>query len=119
MGYVTAWLLLLIGLPVLLGSMALDRTHFKVGTVLLLTLSLTVIVAATGGLLPGLVGAVCGALAVNWFLVPPYGTLDVHDQADTLSLAVFVLVGVIVSTLVGQVASRSSEASKAKGTQRR
>ncbi|HTN99187.1 MAG TPA: DUF4118 domain-containing protein [Microthrixaceae bacterium] len=110
-----AWLTLVVGLPLLLGVMALLRDHLTVGTELLLTLSLTVTVAAIGGLVPGLVGAVLGALSVNWALVSPYGTLDIHDNADTLSLGVFVLVAIIVSTLVDQASRRAAEAARARG----
>ncbi|MGB6059098.1 MAG: DUF4118 domain-containing protein, partial [Microthrixaceae bacterium] len=91
------------------------REHLAVGTGLLVALLLTVIVAAIGGQLPGLVGAVVGALSVNWVLVPPYGTLDVRDPADTISLAVFVLVAIIVATLVHEASRRASEATRARG----
>lgn len=110
----TAWVLLLLGLPALLTSMRLLREHLAVGTGLLVTLLLTVIVAAIGGQLPGLVGAVVGALSVNWVLVPPYGTLDVRDPADTISLAVFVLVAIIVAKLVHEASRRASEAARAR-----
>lgn len=109
-----AWLILVIGLPVLLASMKTATDHLAVGAALLVTLLLTVVVAAIGGQLPGLTGAVIGALSVNFVLVPPYGTLDVSDPDDTVSLAVFVLVAIIVSTLVNQATRRAVEAMRAR-----
>ena len=44
--------------------------------------------------------AVGAVLAVNWFLVPPYGTLQIQAQENWVYLAVFLLLAVGVSTLV-------------------
>lgn len=107
---VAAWLVVVLGLPLLFGLLIMMRPHLRVDAALLITLTLTMTVAALGGLLPGVTAALLGAIAVNWAFVPPYGTLDVHDPADAVSIAVFVLVGVVVATLVDRVSRGSAEA---------
>jgi two-component system sensor histidine kinase KdpD len=49
-------------------------------------------------------------LAVNWLLVPPYGTLHIADQANWLTLAVFLALAVGASTLVEAVLAWEREA---------
>jgi two-component system, OmpR family, sensor histidine kinase KdpD len=44
--------------------------------------------------------AVGSALAVNWLLVPPYGTLRIAEQQNWITLAIFLLLAVGASTLV-------------------
>ena len=109
-----AWGVLLAGLPVLVALTVPFREGVGVTTELLLVLSLVVVVGALGGLVPGIVAAVAGALAVNYFFVPPYGTLSVADVEDAFALLVFVVVGATVSTLVDRVARRSAEAIRAR-----
>ncbi|MCB1257719.1 MAG: DUF4118 domain-containing protein [Microthrixaceae bacterium] len=110
----SAWVILVVGLPLLLMLLTVMRPHLRVDAALLITLAMTMAVAALGGFAPGVTASVLGAAAVNWGFVPPYGTLDVHDPADAVSVSVFVLVGVVVATLVGRVARGSAEAVRAR-----
>lgn len=109
-----AWVLLLVGLPALMALLVPARDDLNVGTELLLVLTLAVGVGALGGLGVGLVAAVAGAVAANYYFVPPYGTLDVHNAEDAVALAVFLAVGATVSALVDRVASGSAEAASAR-----
>ncbi len=111
---VTAWLVLIVGLPLLIAAMSLVRPHPRVVVALLLTLTLTVVVAAIGGLRPGLIASIVGAGAVNWWFIPPYRTLDIHDAADTVSIGVFVLLGIVVATLVDRVTTGAAAAEKSR-----
>jgi two-component system, OmpR family, sensor histidine kinase KdpD len=69
-------------------------------------LIVVVLAAATGGLGPGLVAAGLGFLAFDVLFLPPYNTLVVTDAQDYLSLAVYLVTAVLVSTLVGKLGRR-------------
>lgn len=68
--------------------------------VLLVVLVEVVIVSLFAGRTVAGITAVGAVLAVNWFLVPPYGTLQIQAQENWVSLIVFLVLAVGVSTLV-------------------
>lgn len=68
--------------------------------VLLVVLVEVVIVSLFAGRTIAAATAVGAVLAVNWFLVPPYGTFQIQAQENWVSLIVFLLLAVGVSTLV-------------------
>ena len=68
--------------------------------VLLVVLVEVVIVSLFAGRTVAGGTAVAAVLAVNWFLVPPYGTLQIQAQENWVSLIVFLVLAVGVSTLV-------------------
>jgi two-component system, OmpR family, sensor histidine kinase KdpD len=61
--------------------------------------------SAMGGLGPGLAAAVGAFLAFNYFFIPPYYTLVVHQTQDLFALIVFFIVAVVISQLVGRAQS--------------
>lgn len=65
---------------------------------------------AVWGLGPGLTASVGAFLAFNYFFIPPYFTLVVHETQDIVVLAVFFIVSVVMSQLVGRVQSSLAEA---------
>ncbi|SDD05371.1 DUF4118 domain-containing protein [Auraticoccus monumenti] len=81
---------------------------------LLTQLAATVLVALVGGLLPAVLAAVVGNLLVNFWLVEPRLSLTVADSRDVLSLLVFLLVGLAVSSVVQAAARRTREAAAAR-----
>ncbi|HYN29748.1 MAG TPA: ATP-binding protein [Dermatophilaceae bacterium] len=89
-----------VGIPALTAALVLGRGSLSVGTCLLLYLLAVVVVAVIGGLVPGLLAALASVLLVNWFLVPPYGTLAVASRDAAIDLLVFVPVAVVVSVTV-------------------
>ncbi len=74
----------------------------------------TVVVALIGGLVPAVVAAVLSSLLLNWYFVPPFGTLTVANAENTIALVVFVLVGVLVAGIVHRNAARTAEAREAQ-----
>ncbi len=62
-----------------------------------------VIVAIRWGQWPAIVTSVLSVLAFDFFLVPPYLTLNVHDFEYLFTFAAFLVVGLIVSTLTSKV----------------
>jgi two-component system sensor histidine kinase KdpD len=81
---------------------------------MLTLLASTVAVALIGGLLPALVGAVVGFLALNFFFTPPVGTFTVSEPRNVLALAVFVAVAAAVATVVDRASRRATEAVRAR-----
>ena len=59
-------------------------------------------------------GAVAGALLLNWFFTPPYGTLRVESAEQVVVLAVYLGVAVAVSWVVDLAARRTAEAARAR-----
>jgi two-component system sensor histidine kinase KdpD len=80
----------------------------------LLVLALVVVAALLGGMWVALPGAVAGALLLNWFLTPPYGTLVVESGEQVVVLAVYLGVAVAVSWVVDLAARRTAEAARAR-----
>jgi two-component system sensor histidine kinase KdpD len=81
--------------------------------VLLLVLVEVVVVSLFAGRTLAGATAAGAVLAVNWFLVPPYGTLQIQAQENWVSLAVFLLLAVGVSTLVEVVVGSERDAAAA------
>ena len=63
-----------------------------------------------GGLPAGLVAAVSAFLAFNYYFIPPYYSLAVHQPRDILVLLVFFFVAVTISQLVGRARSDQAQA---------
>ncbi len=77
-------------------------------------LASTVVVALVGGLLPALLGAVVGFVALNYWFTPPTGTLTVSEPRNAIALAVFVAVAAAVATVVDRASRRAAEALRAR-----
>ena len=54
------------------------------------------------GLGPGILAALTGFLAYNYFFIKPYYSLMVHQYQDLLALVVFLGVAVVLSQLIGR-----------------
>lgn len=103
------WLLALAGTPLLTLALANLRTSVSLPSQLLLYLLLVVLVAAVGGAGPAAAAALAGSLGANWFFTPPYHRLTIADGENVLALAVFLVVGAVVSFLVLQASARAAE----------
>jgi K+-sensing histidine kinase KdpD len=101
-------------MPALIGVLTANRQELDYATMVLLVLVQVVLVSLVGGVRVGLPASIAGVLALNWFLTPPYGTLDVADADQLLVLVTFLAVAVAVSVVVGVAASASDRAARAK-----
>ena len=110
----TSWVVLAVGLLLLGVVLDVFAPDLSLATNLLLALLLVVVVGAIGGLVPGVVGAVVAGLMANYLFVEPTGSFTVGQPQNALSLAVFVIVGATVSTLVDRVARRSADAARSR-----
>ncbi|WP_461023275.1 sensor histidine kinase [Thalassiella azotivora] len=109
----TGLLLAVVGVPALTAALVPFRDQLPTAMTLIVYLLVVVVVAATGGLLPALVGSVLGVVLANWFLTPPYNTLAVARTESVVELVVFVLAGGAVSVVV-ELGARSRVAAAAE-----
>ena len=88
----------------------LGRGSFAKGQWALLYLLIILLVASVAGTGPGLLAAVLAFFAWNFFFLPPYHTLEIHDPKDWLSLVAFLIIGVIVGVQTGRLREREARA---------
>ena len=105
------------GYPVAIVAIALStavflpgRDFFAKGQWALLYLLIILLVASVAGTGPGLVTAVLAFFAWNFFFLPPYHTLRVHDSQDWLALVAFLVVGLLVGLQAGRLREREARA---------
>lgn len=101
-------------LPGLLQLLLAASPSHNIATAVLLQLTGSVAVALVGGLWPALLGALWSSLLVNFFSIPPVGTLTISDPENILALLVFVGVSAAVAAVVDVSARRSKEAARAR-----
>ncbi|MGI5200782.1 DUF4118 domain-containing protein [Spirillospora sp. CA-108201] len=102
------------GLPLLTLLLVNMRWQVPLASDILLFQAAVVGVALVGGLYPALFAAVGGSLLLNYFFTPPTGQFTVQRPQGLLQIAVFVVVGVTVSTVVDVTARRGREAAGAR-----
>lgn len=100
--------------PVLLQLLLAASPSHNIATAVLVQLSGSVAVALVGGLWPALLGALWSSLLVNFFSVPPVGTLTISDPQNLLAIMVFAGVSSAVALVVDLSARRSKEAARAR-----
>jgi len=59
----------------------------------------TIIAAVSGGFGPGLVATLLSAGSVSYFFISPLGQFAINSEADAIGLAVFSLMGLVISLL--------------------
>jgi two-component system sensor histidine kinase KdpD len=101
-------------LPLLL-TLALvpARTQLNLVSDVLLFLLTVVVVAMVGGVVPAVTAAVAGSLVLNYYFTPPLHTFTIRDPNNALALGVFIVVGVMVSSVVDLAARRTRQAARA------
>jgi len=72
------------------------------------------VIAATGGIRPGVFASVMASLLTNWYLTEPVHTLSIAKTDNVVALAVFIAVAIGVSLLVDHTARQSREARRAR-----
>ncbi|MCE5323163.1 DUF4118 domain-containing protein [bacterium] len=86
------------------------RLHFARGQWALLYLLIVGLVAGLSGVRPALLAALLAFFSWNFFFLPPYDTLIVHDPKDWLSLFVFLVVAIAMGMQTGRMRDREAEA---------
>ena len=106
--------LLLIGLPALTALLVPHRSADSFATPVLLVLLVVAASAFVGGARVAVPGAVAGALLLNWFFTPPFGTLVVARADHVVVLVVYLGVAVGVSAVTDSAARRTADAALAR-----
>src|SRR5271165_6966714 len=108
-GYVLA-----AALPALL-TLVLTHLHSSINLTsdVLLFLVAVILVALTGGFVPAVLAAIVGSLLLNYYFIPPVHQLTIAQANNALALAVFVIVGLLVSWVVDIAARRTIQAARA------
>ena len=90
-------------LAVLLVVLLAFRPHLSLALPALVFVLPAVIGTVIGGFPVGVVGAVAGFLAYDYYFLPPYGTLTVRSPQNWIALVVYVVVVLIVAQVVSQL----------------
>ena len=89
------------------------RSALSTAHVALAYLVIVLLGSAREGRLVGLVLSVLCFLAFNFFLIPPYYTLALHDALDLWVLVAFLVTGAVAAQLLGR-AQRAAEVAEAR-----
>jgi two-component system sensor histidine kinase KdpD len=74
----------------------------NVQNIALLFLLPVMLSAALWGMVSGLLAGFLSFIAFNYFFIKPYNTLLVHQSQDIITLAIFLVVSIVVSQLLGR-----------------
>jgi two-component system, OmpR family, sensor histidine kinase KdpD len=99
------WLVALLG-PGLITAVLVGSSHQVQRDYVFIYLGLVAVVGVLRGLWPALVCATVSFLLVDYFFVPPYGTLTIADEQDIVNLFAFL----VIAGVVGLLASRRRRA---------
>lgn len=86
------------------------RDYFAKGQWALLYLLIVGLVAGLSGIQPAFLAAILSFICWDFFFLPPYNTLAVHDPKDWLFLIVFLIVAATTGMQTGRMRERETEA---------
>ncbi len=99
--------------PMALAALLLPwRDALDLSTVLLIFLLGVLATALVGGVAPAVATAVLAGVAANLLYTPPIGSLTIAQPRNVFALAVFVIVGVTVATVVDRGRARARTAAR-------
>jgi two-component system sensor histidine kinase KdpD len=104
-----AWLLALVGTPLLTYGLIPLRGGASLSTVLLLLLLGTVCVAAVGGVKPGVASALIAVALADWYFVPPIHHWRIAHTDDLVVLIVFLAIASAFALMTDRFARRGFE----------
>ncbi|MEN6410264.1 MAG: DUF4118 domain-containing protein [Anaerolineaceae bacterium] len=89
---------------IVLTAFLLDRLepHLEIQIIALIFLLPVMGSTVLWGLTPGILAGILAFLAFNYYFIPPYYTLLVHQNQDLITLIIFLVVAVVMSQLIGQ-----------------
>ncbi len=92
------WLIALVGTAVV--TAVGHEMHLNANTVGFAFLIVVLASSIRGGLLGGMIASIAATLCYNYFFFPPLYTFTIHETANWVALAAFLLTSVAVSRLV-------------------
>lgn len=108
------WALAVVLLPGLTVIVTGLRAQLSLTDNLLIYLLGVVAVAVVGGFWPAIFAAIGASLLINWYFTPPYHTLTIAEPDNLLSLLLFIVVAIAVSSVVHLAARRLILARRAR-----
>jgi two-component system sensor histidine kinase KdpD len=81
-------------------------------TAALTLLLATLAIATRWGLIPATAASVFGVLCVNYFFLPPVGTLTIADPQNWVALLSFLVTSIVASQLSASARNRATEATR-------
>jgi two-component system sensor histidine kinase KdpD len=99
--------------PLLTVFLAVLRNRLNLTSDVLAFLLAVIAVALVGGFVPAVLEAVAGFLLLNFYFTPPIHRFTISQANNALALGVFVVVGLVVSTVVDDAARRTKQAARA------
>ncbi|MGD8195497.1 ATP-binding protein [Herbiconiux sp. P18] len=96
--------------PAVTGLLSSVRSDESITSEVLTYQLLVVVAALIGGAWPALVAAVLSGLTLDYFFIEPVYSVTIADPLHLLALGLYVLIGALVSFVVGQAARRSRAA---------
>jgi two-component system sensor histidine kinase KdpD len=110
---IAGYLLAVLLTPVVTVALTGLRSQLNLTSDVLVYLVAVIVVALTGGFIPALLEAVAGSLLLNYYFTPPIYRWTIAEANNVLALAVFVVVGLLVSWVVDVAARRTKQAARA------
>ncbi|HYP46497.1 MAG TPA: DUF4118 domain-containing protein [Propionibacteriaceae bacterium] len=107
---VAGYLLAVVGTALLVGFLQLTPDLHGLPTEAMLMMAMVVVTALVGGLLPAILAAILGGLCLNLFFTPPLGALAIADPENAFAIAVFLVIGIAVATVVDRAARTTAQA---------
>jgi two-component system, OmpR family, sensor histidine kinase KdpD len=89
------------------------RNGLNLTSDVLVFLVAVVVVALVGGFVPAVLAAIVTSLLLNYYFIQPFHQLTIAQANNALALAVFVIVGLLVSWVVDIAARRTTQAARA------
>ncbi len=111
---VWGYLMALVGVSALVGALYATPNLHGLPTEAMLMMAMVVATALVGGLAPAIVAAILGGVALNFFFIPPYGTLTIADPENVFAIAVFLVTGTAVALVVDRAARTTQQAIRAR-----
>jgi two-component system, OmpR family, sensor histidine kinase KdpD len=107
-GYILAVALM----PLLTLALAYVRGSIDLTSDVLVFLAAVIAVALVGGFIPAVLAAIGGSLLLNYYFTPPVHTFTIAQANNALALAVFIAIGLVVSSVVDTAARRTKQAAR-------
>jgi two-component system sensor histidine kinase KdpD len=108
------YLMAVLGTAALTGVLFVTPDLHGLPTEAMLMMTMVVVTALVGGLLPAVLAAILGGICLNLFFIQPYFTFVINDPENLLVIFVFLLTGVAVATVVDRAARTTERAVKAR-----
>src|SRR6202171_779179 len=98
------WAVWLVGLtgPVIVTAVLLGFSHQVQRDYVFIYLGLVAVVGVLRGLWPAVMCAAISFLLVDYFFVPPFGTLTIADEQDIVNLLAFLAIAAVVGLLASR-----------------